>query len=150
MGAWKRVKTSPAKRNITAYRPTLSQILYFSGKGFTFRRVMFCNEDLFHYFLTRMAVLMHLTRQQVCLKLGYVKKKLCSLPDGISDIFEDSVRLVQEKRSNRQTFTSKRPNVLVKWLALLIHIWEVPGSNLARRSAEVFVVFFSLSRQMSG
>lgn len=45
-----------------------------------------------------------------------------------------------------------RPNVAVRWSALLLRIWEIPVSNLGQEpgySADVFVVL-SASRQMPG
>jgi hypothetical protein len=44
-------------------------------------------------------------------------------------------------------------NIVVKWLTLLLHIWEAPGSNLCPETSyavRFFVVFLSPFRQMLG
>jgi hypothetical protein len=43
-------------------------------------------------------------------------------------------------------------NIMAEWLTLLLHIYEVQGSNLGpeTRYPEVFMIFLSPYRQMSG
>jgi hypothetical protein len=53
-----------------------------------------------------------------------------------------------------KSFTEfKTLNVMVEWLTLLLHIKEVPGSNLSPQTSfltEVFIVFLRPSRQRLG
>jgi hypothetical protein len=54
---------------------------------------------------------------------------------------------------NESTMNNRELNVVVEWLALLLPIREVPGSNLGPETGcpdRSFVVFLSPFRQMPG
>jgi hypothetical protein len=54
--------------------------------------------------------------------------------------------------TNRQLSLFYPPNVRAEWLALLLCIWEIPGSNLGPETGypDRFFVSISLSRQTPG
>jgi hypothetical protein len=63
------------------------------------------------------------------------------------------VKVGLESIKEKDHYLHLTPNsVMVVWLKSLLHILEVPGSNIVLEagSPEVFVVFLSISRQILG
>jgi hypothetical protein len=71
----------------------------------------------------------------------------------------ESIDLVEARKTTENTIRPasglsqiQNGSIVVEWLALLLCIRDVPGSNLGPETGypEVFVVFLSPSRQMPG